>query len=61
MFQPPKTYLESFHFRNLHPKVLIGTASDRYAGWIGQIYSQDRYAGGDPALKPAGMFKICEK
>ncbi|MGA9754980.1 MAG: DUF72 domain-containing protein, partial [Desulfobaccales bacterium] len=43
--QPPKTDLESFHFRNLHHKVLIGTASDRYAGWIGQIYSQDRYAG----------------
>lgn len=23
----------------------MGTASDRYAGWIGQIYSEDRYAG----------------
>ena len=23
----------------------MGTASDRYAGWIGQIYSQDRYQG----------------
>jgi len=34
---------ETFHFRNLHPQVLIGTASDRYAGWIGQIYSKDRY------------------
>jgi hypothetical protein len=45
MFQPPKTHLESFHFRNLHPQVSIGTASDRYAGWIGQIYSQDRYQG----------------
>ncbi len=31
-------------FRNLHPSILIGTASDRYAGWIGQIYSGDRYA-----------------
>jgi hypothetical protein len=27
MYQPPKTHLESFHFRNLHPKVLFGTAS----------------------------------
>ena len=36
---------EIFHFRNLHPKILLGTASDRYAGWIGQIYSQERYAG----------------
>lgn len=35
--------LETFHFRDLHPNVFIGTASDRYAGWIGQIYSQDRY------------------
>lgn len=27
-----------FDFRNLHPHVRFGTASDRYAGWIGQIY-----------------------
>jgi hypothetical protein len=40
-----KTNPQTFHFRNLHPQILIGTASDRYAGWIGQIYSQDRYAG----------------
>jgi uncharacterized protein YecE (DUF72 family) len=25
---------------------LIGTASDRYAGWIGQIYSEGRYEKG---------------
>jgi len=35
--------IEKFQFRNLHPKISIGTASDRYAGWIGQIYSKDRY------------------
>jgi len=35
---------EEFKFRGLHPDVSIGTASDRYAGWIGQIYSADRYA-----------------
>ena len=35
--------LDTFQFRDLHPDVRIGTASDRYAGWIGQIYSQDRY------------------
>jgi uncharacterized protein YecE (DUF72 family) len=40
-----KTNPQTFHFRNLHPQILIGTASDRYAGWIGQIYSQDRYEG----------------
>ena len=37
--------LEKFNFRNLHPKILLGTASDRYAGWIGQIYTADRYKG----------------
>lgn len=29
--------------RGLHLIIFIGMASDRYAGWIGQIYSQDRY------------------
>ena len=33
----------AFLFRDLHPNVFIGTASDRYAGWIGQIYSKERY------------------
>ena len=32
-----------FQFRDLHSLVSIGTASDRYAGWIGQIYSEERY------------------
>lgn len=36
--------LELFRFRDLHPRVFMGTASDRYAGWIGQIYSGKRYA-----------------
>lgn len=36
--------IERFNFRNLHPRVFLGTASDRYAGWIGQIYSE-RFAG----------------
>jgi uncharacterized protein YecE (DUF72 family) len=30
-------------FRGVHSDILIGMASDRYAGWIGQIYSADRY------------------
>lgn len=34
---------ESFWFRGLHPYLSLGTASDRYAGWIGQIYTQGRY------------------
>jgi hypothetical protein len=36
---------KAFQFREIHPQVFIGTASDRYAGWTGQIYSQDLYAG----------------
>lgn len=35
--------IEKFKFRDLHPKIFMGTASDRYAGWIGQIYSPGRY------------------
>ena len=34
---------ETFQFRNIHPNVFIGTASDRYAGWVGQIYSEARF------------------
>ena len=40
-----KSDLERFLFHGLDPHVFVGTASDRYAGWIGQIYSRDRYAG----------------
>ena len=36
---------QTFHFCHLHPQILIGTASDRYSGWLGQIYSRDRYEG----------------
>jgi uncharacterized protein YecE (DUF72 family) len=35
-----------FQFRGLHPQILIGMASDRYAGWIGQVYSEGRYTQG---------------
>jgi len=37
---------KSFLFRELSQNVLFGTASDRYAGWIGQIYSEGRYEKG---------------
>ncbi len=37
--------IEQFDFRDLAPNVLLGTASDRYAGWIGQIYTGKRYEG----------------
>ncbi|MCE5334822.1 MAG: DUF72 domain-containing protein [Desulfobacteraceae bacterium] len=34
-----------YFFRGLHPLISIGTASDRYKGWLGQIYSEHLYAG----------------
>jgi uncharacterized protein YecE (DUF72 family) len=35
-----------FKFRGLHQQISIGMASDRYAGWIGQVYSEGRYTQG---------------
>jgi uncharacterized protein YecE (DUF72 family) len=35
--------LRRYRFRDLHPNISIGMASDRYAGWIGQVYSEGRY------------------
>ncbi len=35
--------LHHFFFRRLHPNISLGTASDRYAGWLGQIYSREKY------------------
>lgn len=35
--------LDSFFFRDLHPMASFGTASDRYKGWIGQIYSGEYF------------------
>jgi len=37
--------IKEFKFRDLHNRISIGTASDRYAGWIGQIYTKERYEG----------------
>jgi len=37
--------IQRFDFRPVHPGVAFGTASDRYAGWLGQIYSASRYEG----------------
>ncbi len=34
-----------FYFRDIHENVFLGTASDRYAGWLGQIYSPELYRG----------------
>jgi len=37
--------MNEYRFRDLHEGLLMGTASDRYAGWIGQIYSPEKYEG----------------
>jgi len=34
---------ENFQFKDIHPHLSVGTTSDRYAGWMGQIYSKDKY------------------
>ena len=35
----------AYRFHDVHPHLRFGTASDRYAGWLGQIYPEDQYAG----------------
>jgi len=32
--------VREFVFRHLHPRLHLGTASDRYAAWIGQVYGE---------------------
>jgi uncharacterized protein YecE (DUF72 family) len=41
----PSENIKKFFFRQLHPLVKMGTASDRYACWLGQIYTEERYHG----------------
>ena len=36
-------HAERYLFRSIHPLISIGTASDRYRGWTGQIYSEELY------------------
>jgi uncharacterized protein YecE (DUF72 family) len=43
MAKTPERKAKSFLLRDLDSSILIGMASDRYAGWIGQIYSEGRY------------------
>lgn len=45
MHADPAEEASRFLFRDLHPQLLLGTASDRYGGWIGQIYTASRYEG----------------
>lgn len=32
-----------FFFRRIHPRISLATASDRYKGWLGQIYTEELY------------------
>ena len=53
---------ENFLFRDLHSKVSLGTASDRYAGWMGQIYSPGRFKGKiSKRSKPVGGQTVTEE
>lgn len=46
MPKTPESRSKNFLFRELRPNVFIGMAGDRYAGWIGQVYSKERYEKG---------------
>jgi hypothetical protein len=46
MAKTPEGRSKNVLFRELDPNILIGMASDRYAGWIGQIYSKGGYEKG---------------
>ncbi|MDQ7041230.1 MAG: DUF72 domain-containing protein [Rhodothermus sp.] len=39
-FEERLARIEAFDLRSVHPNLRLGTASDRYAGWIGQIYPE---------------------
>lgn len=39
-----RTAVDDYDFRRIHANVRFGTASDRYAGWLGQIYPEADYA-----------------
>lgn len=41
--EPLREQVRDYDFRGVRPGVRFGTASDRYAGWIGQVYPA-RYA-----------------
>jgi hypothetical protein len=38
-----KSDIRRYRFQDLYPNISIGMAIDRYAGWIGQVYSEGRY------------------
>ncbi len=51
----------AFDFRDVHPHVRFGTASDRYAAWIGQIYSPEFEAEVSSRRRSLGGRKFDER
>ena len=49
--------LDNFMFRDIHPTIKTGTASDRYVGWIGQIYTGGKYKLSTRTQKVKKSFK----
>lgn len=43
MDESPLPQVQEYLFRDVYPNLSIGTMSDRYAGWIGQIYPSGKY------------------
>lgn len=41
--QDRREAVDAYDFKHVHPNVRFGTSNDRYGGWIGQIYPEDRY------------------
>lgn len=53
--------IEAFDFREIHPHARFGTASDRYAGWIGQIYPPEFEAEVSSRRRALGGHKFDER
>jgi hypothetical protein len=43
MYNADPSDIENFIFRDIHPRIYMGTAGDRYAGWVGRIYTEGKY------------------
>ena len=44
-FDDLRAAVEAYDVREVHPNLRIGTASDRFAAWLGQVYPVDVWAG----------------
>ena len=53
--------IHDYEFRSVIDRVHFGTASDRYAGWIGQIYSEEWLSGVSKRNRTLGGKKFEER